>query len=256
MSIDISWYQWRKWSWTLLRYPPPRALTVAIGLSLSPVNGKQSQALETLQLSLKLQDSRSREELRRLLRFMAIAARPQEVKLHNEVRAFVFWFLWLFQLCSCRCLTVVGFASRRRTGWRWRGLSPAPSSTAGDSPKGRWTWWFCSWWTTTVTCLKWVGPSCSPLKIVALIVLKQATEPVQNHLLFVLFPQTDSSFIAQVGQWQNNEYHARKRSKLDVRLANSPSFFFLPTVPLNAPVHLCCVFFFSRRLGVLHEGHC
>lgn len=58
-------------------------------LSLSPVNGKQSQALETLQLSLKLQDSRSREELRRLLRFMAIAARPQEVKLHKEVGALV-----------------------------------------------------------------------------------------------------------------------------------------------------------------------
>lgn len=68
-------------------------------------------------------------------------------------------------------LTAVGFSSRRRTGWRWRGLSPAPSSTAGDSPRGRWTWWFCSWWTTTVTCLKWVGPTCSPLKRVALFVL-------------------------------------------------------------------------------------
>lgn len=51
------------------------------------MNGKQEQALETLQLSLKLQDSRSREELRRLLRFMAIAAKPQEVKLHKEVSA-------------------------------------------------------------------------------------------------------------------------------------------------------------------------
>ena len=49
------------------------------------VNGKHEQALESLQLSLKLQDSRSREELRRLLRFMAIAANPQEVKLHTEV---------------------------------------------------------------------------------------------------------------------------------------------------------------------------
>lgn len=54
------------------------------GISELLVNGKQGQALETLQLSLKLQDSRSREELRRLLRFMAIAARPQEVKLHKE----------------------------------------------------------------------------------------------------------------------------------------------------------------------------
>lgn len=49
------------------------------------VNGKNEQALEALQLSLKLQDSRSREELRRLLRFMAAAASPQEVKLHKEV---------------------------------------------------------------------------------------------------------------------------------------------------------------------------
>lgn len=54
---------------------------------MSSVNGKLAQALETIQLSLKLQDSRSREELRRLLRFMATAAKPQEVKLHKEVRA-------------------------------------------------------------------------------------------------------------------------------------------------------------------------
>lgn len=53
------------------------------------MNGKVEQALETLQLSLKLQDSRTREELRRLLRFMAIAAKPQEVKLHKEVSSFV-----------------------------------------------------------------------------------------------------------------------------------------------------------------------
>ncbi|XP_035507615.1 DEP domain-containing protein 7 [Morone saxatilis] len=55
------------------------------GISELLVNGKQEQALETLQLSLKLQDSRSREELRRLLRFMAVAAKPQEVKLHKEI---------------------------------------------------------------------------------------------------------------------------------------------------------------------------
>lgn len=51
------------------------------------MNGKQEQALEALQLSLKLQDSRSREELRRLLRFMAVAAKSQQVKLHKEVSA-------------------------------------------------------------------------------------------------------------------------------------------------------------------------
>ncbi|XP_026175416.1 DEP domain-containing protein 7 isoform X2 [Mastacembelus armatus] len=55
------------------------------GISELLVNGKIEQALEALQLSLKLQDSRSREELRKLLRFMAIAAKPQEVKLHREI---------------------------------------------------------------------------------------------------------------------------------------------------------------------------
>ncbi|XP_069029697.1 DEP domain-containing protein 7 [Embiotoca jacksoni] len=55
------------------------------GISELLVNGKQEQALEAMQLSLKLQDSRSREELRRILRFMAIAAKPQEVKLHKEI---------------------------------------------------------------------------------------------------------------------------------------------------------------------------
>ncbi|XP_026233893.1 DEP domain-containing protein 7 [Anabas testudineus] len=55
------------------------------GISELLVNGKQEQALEALQLSLKLQDSRSREELRRLLKFMATAAKPQEVKLHKEI---------------------------------------------------------------------------------------------------------------------------------------------------------------------------
>lgn len=49
------------------------------------VNGKQEQALEAIQLSLKIQDPRSREELRRLLRFMAIASKVQELKLHKEI---------------------------------------------------------------------------------------------------------------------------------------------------------------------------
>ncbi|XP_077568736.1 DEP domain-containing protein 7 isoform X3 [Stigmatopora nigra] len=55
------------------------------GISELLVNGKLEQALEALQLSLKLQDSRSREELRRLLRFMAIAANVQDIKIHKEV---------------------------------------------------------------------------------------------------------------------------------------------------------------------------
>lgn len=66
---------------------PVHQNTASYNLCLLSVNGKQEQALETLQLSLKLQDSRSREELRRLLRFMAVAARAQEVKLHKEVSA-------------------------------------------------------------------------------------------------------------------------------------------------------------------------
>ncbi|XP_041850506.1 DEP domain-containing protein 7 [Melanotaenia boesemani] len=55
------------------------------GISELLVNGKLEQALEALQLCLKLQNSRSKEELRRLLRFMATAAKPQEVKLHKEI---------------------------------------------------------------------------------------------------------------------------------------------------------------------------
>ncbi|XP_077418961.1 DEP domain-containing protein 7 isoform X2 [Vanacampus margaritifer] len=55
------------------------------GISELLVNGKLEQALEALQLSLKLQDSRCREELRRLLRFMAIAANAQDIKLHREI---------------------------------------------------------------------------------------------------------------------------------------------------------------------------
>ncbi|KAJ8248945.1 hypothetical protein GJAV_G00229490 [Gymnothorax javanicus] len=49
------------------------------------VNGKLEQALEALQLCLKLLDMRRREELRRLLCFMAVAADPAAVKLHKEI---------------------------------------------------------------------------------------------------------------------------------------------------------------------------
>ncbi|KAM4596185.1 DEP domain-containing protein 7 [Fundulus diaphanus] len=55
------------------------------GISELLVNGKLQLALEALQLSLRLQDPHSREELRRLLSFMATAANPQEVKLHEEI---------------------------------------------------------------------------------------------------------------------------------------------------------------------------
>lgn len=45
---------------------------------------------------------------------------------------------------------------RSRTEWQWRGHSPAPSCTAEDSPKAKWTWWFFLWWTTIAICSKWV----------------------------------------------------------------------------------------------------
>jgi len=61
---------------------------------------------------------------------------------------------------TCVCVWVVvnsrTFSVRSRTEWRWRGRSQVPSSTAKDSPKERWTWWFCSWWITTAICSKWV----------------------------------------------------------------------------------------------------
>lgn len=54
-------------------------------LSLSPVNGKMDQSLEAVQLYLKLLDSQVREEFRRLLYFMAVAAHNSELKLQKEV---------------------------------------------------------------------------------------------------------------------------------------------------------------------------
>lgn len=51
----------------------------------SPVNGKMEQSLEALQLYLKLLDSQIREEFRRLLYFMAVAAHNSELKLQEEV---------------------------------------------------------------------------------------------------------------------------------------------------------------------------
>ncbi|XP_036596483.1 DEP domain-containing protein 7-like [Trichosurus vulpecula] len=48
------------------------------------VNGKTDKALEATKLCLKLLDSSRREEFRRLLYFMAVAARPSEFKLQKE----------------------------------------------------------------------------------------------------------------------------------------------------------------------------
>ncbi|KAK6472577.1 DEP domain-containing protein 7-like isoform X1 [Huso huso] len=57
------------------------------GITEFLVNGKLEQALEAVQLSLKLLDSRSREELRRLLCFMAVAAVPTEFRLQKDASA-------------------------------------------------------------------------------------------------------------------------------------------------------------------------
>uniref|UniRef100_A0A8D2M1N5 DEP domain-containing protein 7 n=1 Tax=Zonotrichia albicollis TaxID=44394 RepID=A0A8D2M1N5_ZONAL len=48
------------------------------------VNGKMEQSLEAVQLYLKLLDSQVREEFRRLLYFMAVAAHSSELKLQKE----------------------------------------------------------------------------------------------------------------------------------------------------------------------------
>ncbi|XP_027627839.1 DEP domain-containing protein 7, partial [Tupaia chinensis] len=54
------------------------------GIAELLVNGKTEVALEATQLLLKLLDSQNREEFRRLLYFMAVAAHPCEFKLQKE----------------------------------------------------------------------------------------------------------------------------------------------------------------------------
>ncbi|XP_077317028.1 DEP domain-containing protein 7 [Lithobates pipiens] len=54
------------------------------GIAELLVNGKTEQALEATQLCLKLLDSHTREEFRRLLYFMAVVAEPSEFRLQEE----------------------------------------------------------------------------------------------------------------------------------------------------------------------------
>ncbi|XP_006864934.1 PREDICTED: DEP domain-containing protein 7 [Chrysochloris asiatica] len=54
------------------------------GIAELLVNGKTEIALEATQLFLKLLDSQNREEFRRLLYFMAVAAHPSEFKLQKD----------------------------------------------------------------------------------------------------------------------------------------------------------------------------
>ncbi|CAM4684952.1 DEP domain-containing protein 7 isoform X1 [Lepidochelys kempii] len=60
------------------------ASDIHTGITELLVNGKTEPALEAIQLYLKLLDSQTREEFRRLLYFMAIAAHHSEFKLQKE----------------------------------------------------------------------------------------------------------------------------------------------------------------------------
>ncbi|KAM9373063.1 DEP domain-containing protein 7 [Phaethornis superciliosus] len=60
------------------------ASEIHLGIAELLVNGKMEQSLEAVQLYLKLLDSQVREEFRRLLYFMAVAAHNSELKLQNE----------------------------------------------------------------------------------------------------------------------------------------------------------------------------
>nr|XP_033783959.1 DEP domain-containing protein 7 isoform X2 [Geotrypetes seraphini] len=57
---------------------------IHIGIAELLVNGKMEQALEATQLCLKLLDSDTREEFRRLLRFMALAADPLAFRIQKD----------------------------------------------------------------------------------------------------------------------------------------------------------------------------
>ncbi|XP_013910139.1 PREDICTED: DEP domain-containing protein 7 isoform X2 [Thamnophis sirtalis] len=57
---------------------------IHLGIAELLVNGKTDQALEAIQLYLKLLDSHAREEFRKLLYFMAVIAQNSELKLQSE----------------------------------------------------------------------------------------------------------------------------------------------------------------------------
>ncbi|KAL8169803.1 UNVERIFIED_CONTAM: DEP domain-containing protein 7 [Gekko kuhli] len=57
---------------------------IHLGIAEQLVNGKTDQALEAVQLYLKLLDSSTREEFRRLLYFMAVVTQNSELKLQKE----------------------------------------------------------------------------------------------------------------------------------------------------------------------------
>ena len=57
---------------------------IHLGIAELLVNGKNDQALEAIQLYLKLLESPTREEFRRLLYFLAVVAQTPELKLQTE----------------------------------------------------------------------------------------------------------------------------------------------------------------------------
>lgn len=98
----------------------PKILLTSVSLPVVclviPVNAKLATALEALQLCLKLLPAACRDELRRLLTFMALAADPQGIKLDKEVRTgdksySIYWAMhfksvqnkpvWVFSVIEC-----------------------------------------------------------------------------------------------------------------------------------------------------------
>ncbi|KAH0620858.1 hypothetical protein JD844_021704 [Phrynosoma platyrhinos] len=86
----------------LLKHAPD----IHLGIAELLVNGKTDQALEAIQLYLKLLDSPTREEFRRLLYFMAVIAQNSELKLQTEASMIT----WLKE-------------EALNATWLWEGLS-------------------------------------------------------------------------------------------------------------------------------------
>jgi len=71
------------------------------------VNAKLDKALEVLQLCLKLLPPGCREELRRLLTFISLAADPQAIRLDKEVRRSNQSVLYGLNLACSWCLLFI-----------------------------------------------------------------------------------------------------------------------------------------------------
>lgn len=254
----------------LLRRPPRRPadrgrvpILILILSSLLSVNGKQGQALETLQLGLKLQDSRSREELRRLLRFMAIAARVQEVKLHKEVSAARLALFGLFAL-------FVVAANGRRIPFQTENRMAVKRSFSSAIVYSR----RLSKGKVDLMVLFMVDNHCDLFKVSGPMkrqlynrrLFLKATQPVSNllrenvdHPFFVpIFPKQIpvslhklvSDRIMSIMKGNDPNVTTGLPILLSLHVA-----FALAAVPLTVPGQLSCLLSL-RRLSVLHEGDC